>query len=300
MRMNVNGMGRTGLTLGIGKRAALITGGCGGMGIACAREFGRSQDLILADISQDRLAQASAQLKDEGYSVSATIAGDIAAPTTIAAIAEAIDAHGSLGTIVHTAGLSSGMADWRAILRTNALGTAMLLDVLETRLIPGTVCVLIASIAGHLAPADAEMDALLAAPTEGALEVMEAHLQRLAAMMTDSKSFSYSGLSGPAYGVSKRATIRMAEARAPLWATKGARIVSLSPGLIWTPMGRFEVDHGEAAGELLKETPIRRWGTPMDIARAAAFLASDDASFITGTDLRIDGGMVPFRLRGNS
>lgn len=300
MRMNVNGMGRTGLTLGIGKRAALITGGCGGMGIACAREFGRSQDLILADISQDRLAQASAQLKDEGYSVSATIAGDIAAPTTIAAIAEAIDAHGTLGTIVHTAGLSSGMADWRAILRTNALGTAMLLDALEARLNPGSVCVLIASIAGHLAPADAEVDALLAAPTETSLGVMESHLQRLAAMMTDSKSFSYSGLSGPAYGVSKRATIRMAEARAPSWANKGARIVSLSPGLIWTPMGRFEVDHGEAAGELLKETPIRRWGTPMDIARAAAFLASDDASFITGTDLRIDGGMVPFRLRGNS
>lgn len=270
------------------------------MGIACAREFGRSQDLILADISEDRLTQASVQLKDEGYSVSATIAGDIAAATTIAAIAKAIDAHGSLGAIVHTAGLSSGMADWRAILRTNALGTATLLDALETRLIPGTVCVLIASIAGHLAPADAEVDALLAAPTEDSLEVMESHLQRLAAMMTDSKSFSYSGLSGPAYGVSKRATIRMAEARAPSWATKGARIVSLSPGLIWTPMGRFEVDHGEAAGELLKETPIRRWGTPMDIAQAAAFLASDDASFITGTDLRIDGGMVPFRLRGNN
>lgn len=288
------------MTLGTAKRAAVITGGCGGMGIACAREFGRSQDLILADISEDRLAQASAQLKDEGYNVSATIAGDIASATSIAAIAEAIDAHGSLGAIVHTAGLSSGMADWRAILRTNALGTAMLLDALETRLIPGTVCVLIASIAGHLAPADAEVDALLAAPTDNSLEVMESHLQRLAAMMTDSKSFSYSGLSGPAYGVSKRATIRMAEARAPSWATKGARIVSLSPGLIWTPMGRFEVDHGEAAGELLKETPIRRWGTPIDIAQAAAFLASDDASFITGTDLRIDGGMVPFRLRGNS
>ncbi len=285
---------------GSGRRIAVITGGCGGMGVACAREFGKREALILTDISDARLAETEAQLKNEGYQVCATVAGDIADTQTIAAIAEAIDANGQLGTVVHAAGLSSGMADWQAILRTNALGTAMFLDMLEARLAPGMVCVLIASIAGHLAPADAEVDAILAAPTTDAVQAMEVHLKRLAAMMTDSKSFSYSGLSGPAYGVSKRAMIRAAEARAPSWARKGARIVSLSPGLIWTPMGRYEVDHGEAAGELLKETPIRRWGTPMDIAQAASFLASDAASFITGTDLRIDGGMVPFRMRGNS
>lgn len=282
------------------RRVSVITGGCGGMGIACAREFGKSHDLILADVSADRLADTGARLRDEGYSIRAAVAGDIADAKTVAGIGDAIDAHGPLGVVIHAAGISSGMADWHTILRTNALGTALLLDALEARLVPGAVCVLIASIAGHLAPADPEVDAILAAPSADGLQRMESHLQRLAAMMTDGKSFAYSGLSGPAYGVSKRAMIRAAAARAPAWARKGARIVSLSPGLIWTPMGRFEVDHGEAAGDLLKETPIQRWGTPMDISQAAAFLASDAASFITGTDLRIDGGMVPFRLRENS
>ena len=61
-------------------------------------------------------------------------------------------------------------------------------------------------------------------------------------------------------------------------------------------MGRYEVEHGEAAAQVLAETPLRRWGMPTDISQSASFLTSDAASFITGTDLRVDGGMVPVRL----
>lgn len=278
------------------RRLALVTGGCGGIGIACAREFGRTHDLLLADISAERLAETVATLSDEGYLVAASVAGDLAATETVSAISRAIAAHGALGAILHTAGVSSGMADWQSIIRTNVLGTALLLDAVEPFLMNGSVGVLVASIAGHLAPANSDIDALLDTPyATDLLDQMEKILVE-AGGGVGNKSFNYSGLSGPAYGLSKRATIRAAAMRSKAWAEKGARLVSISPGIIYTPMGRYEVENGEAAGAVLAQTPLNRWGTAMDIAQAAAFLASDKASFITGTDLRVDGGMIPERL----
>lgn len=285
----------------IDRNLAVITGGCGGMGVACAREFGKTHDLLLADISAERLSELETQLRNEGYLIASVVAGDLAAASVIDALMAAIDAHGSLGVLIHTAGVSSAMADWRTILRTNFLSTRRLLDAIESRLAVGSVGILVSSIAGHLAPADGEVDALLAtANADDFVDAMEEHLTRLALLASENEaSFAYSGLGGPAYGVSKRATIRMAAMRAPDWADKGARILSISPGIIWTPMGRFEVEHGESAAAVLAETPLKRWGTPMDIAQAARFLTSDQASFITGTDLRIDGGMIPKRLGKN-
>src|SRR5690554_2103655 len=239
---------------------ALITGGCGGIGMACAREFGGSHDHLLADMSADRLSEFEKQLRDEGYIVAGTIAGDLADNTVIAALMDCITTHGSLNVFIHAAGVSSALADWRTILRTNVLSTRRLLDALEPQIGMGMACILVASIAGHLAPADAEVDAILeTAVTDDFLDSMESHLMRLAALASeDGASFAYSGLSGPAYGVSKRATIRMAAKRSVDWAGKGARIISISPGLIWTPMGRFEVEHGEAAAQVLAQTPLKR------------------------------------------
>lgn len=281
----------------IGRKLAIVTGGCGGIGLACARQFGKAFDLLLIDISAERLEAAVAQFRDEGYIVAGSVAGDLADPATIDTVMTEVSAHGALGPVIHTAGVSPAMADWRTILRTNVLGTVLLLDGIESRLTEGSVGVLIASIAGHLAPADPDIDALLASPASADfLDQMEAHVVRVADAGEGSASFAHSGLSGPAYALSKRATMRMAALRSQRWADRGARLVSVSPGIIWTPMGRFEVDHGDAAADVLADTALRRWGTAMDIAQAAAFLASDAASFITGTDLRIDGGMVPMRL----
>jgi NAD(P)-dependent dehydrogenase (short-subunit alcohol dehydrogenase family) len=176
---------------------------------------------------------------------------------------------------------------WDAILRTNLLGTEFLLDAIEPLLNPGTCAVLIASIAGHRAPAEPEIDAILAAPRAAdLLQRMQPHLQRLAG--SDARD-----LGGLAYALSKRAVIRLVEARAAAWAAKGARIVSISPGTIWTPMGRKSAQDNTRSARVVAATPIGRWGKATDIASAAAFLASEDASFITGCDLRIDGGVTP-------
>jgi NAD(P)-dependent dehydrogenase (short-subunit alcohol dehydrogenase family) len=274
-----------------GRRAALITGACGGMGIACARLFGRRHDLILTDVSAERLAASADQLRDEGYAVAAVVPGDLGSTEVLEQLRNALDAPGRLGPLIHTAGLSPVLAGWEAILKVNLVATERLLAMIEPLLSPGAVAVLIASMAGHAKISNAEIDAILDQPlASDFLSRMEPHLQRLAGDMP------HKDPNGPAYFLSKRAVIRICEQRAPAWARKDARIVSISPGVIWTPMGRREAERGAAAADALKATPIGRWGTPIDIAAAAEFLASDLAGFITGCDLRVDGGSIPGRM----
>ena len=99
-------------------------------------------------------------------------------------------------------------------------------------------------------------------------------------------------MEGHAYSLTKRAIIRLCEERAVEWGRLGARIVSLSPGMIWTPMGRREAEGGRRAQALVDATPAGRWGTAMDIALTVQFLVSEAASYISGSDIRVDGGAV--------
>jgi len=266
---------------------AVITGACGGMGLACARVFARHHRLVLTDVSAERLASLAAQLTADGAVVAAQAAGDISGAEAIAAIAQAVEAHGPLGALVHTAGLSPALAPWDRIVEVNLSGTVRLLDALEPRLAPGAAAVLIASIAGHKFTSKPEIDALLAdAGAPGLAERARPHLEALAGG-ADAQL-----LAATAYGFSKYGVIRLCEQRAGAWGARGARIVSISPGMISTPMGRKEVDENELASSMLKATPAGGWGAPLDIASAAEFLASDLAGFVSGCDLRVDGGLI--------
>jgi len=270
------------------KRVAVITGACGGMGIACARLLGRSYRLVLADVDEARVGALADDLSGGGHDIAGRVAGDIADDDVLARLAEATRAAGVLGGLVHTAGLSPALAGWEAIIRTNLVATHKLLDRIEPLLTPGAAAVMIASMAGHRG-ADAELDEAGDDPLAADL------LQKLHALMAVRVNPGDPvALGTVAYSVSKRAVIRMAEARAVAWARLGARIATISPGLIYTPMGRLEVERGGGgAASLQAATPLARWGTPLDIANAVEFLLSDRASFITGTDLRVDGGGVP-------
>lgn len=267
---------------------ALVTGASGGMGRACARQLGRQHDLVLTDIDEPRLQGFVETLVEEGHTVVAAVPSDLASAGVAAALVTAARSAGRLRVVVHTAGLSPALADWQPILRANVVGTERLLVALEADLEADLAALLIASMAGHLTPARAALDELLAAPLQDGL--FEQALPLLQAMAAPGDAY---GLSMPAYGQSKRAVIRMCERRAPAWGTKGARILSISPGVIWTPMGRREVEVNPGAAAVVQAAPAGRWGTVADIASAVDFLTSDLASFITGCDLRIDGGVTP-------
>jgi NAD(P)-dependent dehydrogenase (short-subunit alcohol dehydrogenase family) len=271
---------------------AIITGACGGMGRACARDLGRADALVLTDINAERLDAFAATLREEGYTIGGLVVGDLSNGAVAAEVVSTARAQGRLRAVIHTAGLSPALAPWDQILTANLIATEILLLALEDGLEAGLAAVLLASMAGHMAPQDAALDDLFANPlADGLLDAAKGLLEPYV------QADDAFGLASPAYGQSKRAVIRLCERRAAAWGARGARIVSLSPGTIWTPMGRREAEINPGAAAVVAATPVGRWGSPLDIAAAAGFLASDAAGFITGTDLRIDGGVTP-ALRG--
>ena len=266
------------------RRKVLVTGAAGGMGRACARLLGATDDLVLTDVSPERLGAFAAELRTDSYNV-IDRAGDLSDPALIAQLVADLSADGRPFAVVHTAGLSPSLADWKAIMQVNLVASELLMNALEAALIPGSVAVLIASSAGHMMPAVAEVDAVLAEPLAdsfmGAIEQV---------MMGMGGANSPGGMGGISYTLSKRAIHTMVQRRSQVWGPKGCRIASISPGMIDTFMGRSELANTGGAKELADATPVGRLGTANDIALAARFLASDDASFISGTDLLVDGG----------
>lgn len=204
--------------------------------------------------------------------------GDITDPDLIAALVDTTSSIGKLRVLVHTAGLSPSMAGHERIVEVNLLGTALV----ERAFLPiaklGTAAILIASSAGHMSPYGDRLDALFDHPLAADF------MARASAAISSGED---------AYFTSKRGVIRYCEQVAPEWAKRGARITTISPGMIDTPMNALEFAKQPLMRVMLEVTPIPRYGTADEIAAAVEFLASEDASFITSTDLRIDGGSTP-------
>ena len=274
--------------MAVARPVAVVTGAYGGMGRACARQLGRRLDLVLCDLDAGRLDALAEGLREEGYTVAATVPGDLAEPGVAAAVVAAARSAGRLAAMAHTAGVSPALGPWDLILRANVIATERLLLALEDGLEAGLGVVMLASMAAHSAAKVPEIDELLAAPLAPDM------LQRVAPLLDALVDpTSVGSRAHQAYGQSKRAVIRMCERRAGPWGARGARLTTISPGLIWTPMGRKEAELNPLVAQLVEATPVGRWGTTLDIAEAADFLTSDRASFITGCDLRVDGGVTP-------
>lgn len=261
--------------------AAIITGAAGGMGQACARRLANTHALILTDFNAERLAEVAEVLREQDNAdITAEICGDIADEGLMERIAAA--AGDRCKVLIHTAGLSPALAGWAPIIRTNLIGTARLLETVEPLLTHGFVGVLLASTARcFVPPAAGGLADLLASP------LAEDLLQRIAPHLGSDDETRTSN----AYAYSKAWTCDTVQQRATRWAARGARIVSLSPGFIRTGMTRTEVVERPEMQKLLDSTPLGRWGTVNDIANVVEFVLSDRASFITGTDIVIDGGL---------
>lgn len=268
----------------------LITGAAGGMGRACARLIGMTHDLVLNDVAQPGLESFAAELERDAYRVVDAIVGDTCDDAVLSRIAGALGG-GKAFAVVHTAGVSPSQGDWQTIMRVNMAGTVRLMTALEPLVVPGTAAVLIASTAGHIFPYFPEADAVMLAALEPDLV---GRMQSFIDAMTAQSNAAMAP--GIAYSLSKRGVIRYGERKAMDWGPKGGRVVTISPGLMLTPMGRAELANTRGAKETMDAAPVGRPGTAMDIAMVARFLLSPEASFISGSDIRVDGGTVSAQL----
>jgi NAD(P)-dependent dehydrogenase (short-subunit alcohol dehydrogenase family) len=254
------------------RRVAVITGGAGTIGAACARHLAEHR-LLLVDSSEEHLEEVAAQLRQDGAEVSFH-AGDVRDPATADAVAATASELGPLAALVSTAGLSGAQADGRTILEVNLVGTLLMLDAFEPQANPGAVAVPIGSVSGHRRFAR-QFDPVLA--DAGADDVL-ARLEEAGALGLHARA---------AYAISKRGVILQTQIRAAAWGRRGGRIVSVSPGLIGG------TTHGGLVGEskaYATRSALDRTGTVDEIGAAVAFLCSPQAAYITGTDLLVDGG----------
>jgi NAD(P)-dependent dehydrogenase (short-subunit alcohol dehydrogenase family) len=261
----------------------VITGGAGAMGLACARALADRGRLLLVDLREDLLCQARKALGAQGAVVD-TLPCDVTSATDVAAVADRVRELGRLRCLVHTAGVSPEMADAATVLDVDLAGSVRITDALFPLVNPGSSAILIGSIAGYSDVA-AAVEPLLDDPlADGFIAAIE---QALSEPLD----------SATAYVLAKRGVTRLAERLATPWGKKGGRTVAISPGLIDTPMGRLELDRQPIIPVMIEVTPVKRPdrplpGRPEDIAATVAFLESDAAAFISGCDIRVDGGLV--------
>ena len=264
-----------------GRRVGIVTGAASGIGTACAeRLIGTVDDLVLADRTAGPLATVAERLSGSNTTCHPVVA-DLAEPDGVARVVESAAALGSLRSVAHVAGISPTMGDWRAIVDIDLVATARLVHAVRPHAGPGTVVVCVASMAAHLlAPyADPAVDVVLDEPLA-------------ATFLDDYLRVAGDGGQDPgfAYGLAKRGVVRLVQREAPSFGAVGARICSVSPGTIDTPMGRQELERQPEMATLADLTPLGRNGRATEIAAAITFLLSDDASYVTGTDLLVDGG----------
>jgi NAD(P)-dependent dehydrogenase (short-subunit alcohol dehydrogenase family) len=248
---------------------SVVTGAARGMGFACVESLLRRGDQVVAvDLTAPEIEGAVG------------IGADISDPDSVGSLVERCASLGAFRGLVHAAGISPTMADSRRVFEVDLIGTQLLLDGFETLVQPGSAAACFASSAAYqvmLAGPAPELDALVENP------MAPEFLARAADLLPDS---------GMAYAWAKRGVIRAAARAAVSWGRRGGRVNSVSPGLIDTEMGRQEFDSQPVMKFMLDVTPLGRFGRPEEIADVVTWLVSEEASFVTGTDVLADGGCL--------
>ncbi len=264
------------------ERDVLVIIGAGGMGQAVARRLGPGFRLLLADVAADGLEATAARMREDGYLVTTQVV-DVSSKESVSALARRAASLGPVARLVHTAGLSPVQAGVAAILAVDLLGVALVAEEFGAVMARGGAGVIISSSSSYLYPnvfTPAEATALRSAPAD----------ELLSLPVAAQDNFKDSGI---AYSFSKLANRLRVQGASHQWGKRGARINSLSPGVISTSMGRAELNANTTSmGAMVENSNAKRFGTPEDIAVGVEFLLSPAASFVSGIDLLVDGGAV--------
>lgn len=261
-------------------KEVMILTGAGQIGMAIARRIGYGKKIILGDKKPEN-AQAIAKIMNEaGFDV-LPIEMDLSSRESILYLIAEAKRAGRITMLVNAAGVSPSQAPVEAILKVDLYGTAVLLEEVGKVIAPGGAGVTISSQSGHrmkqLAP---EADEQLACtPTEELLSLEMLQPENIRDTLH-------------AYQMAKRCNEKRVMAESVKWGEKGARINSISPGIIVTPLAidEFNGPRGDFYKNMFAKCPAGRPGTADEVANVAELLMSDKGAFITGADFLIDGG----------
>jgi NAD(P)-dependent dehydrogenase (short-subunit alcohol dehydrogenase family) len=263
-------------------KEVVVVIGPGGIGQAIARRVGAGRILLLAAHSKEATETAAERLRGDGYEV-AVQATDISDREAVEALASRAVEMGSVTQVIHAAGVSPTQATTVQILHVDLLGTAYILDAFAQVIAPSGAGIVVASMAGHReSPYAREIEQALA--TTATSELLALPFLEPAKV----------GSSVHAYALAKRANSLRVETAAAAWGKRGARVNTISPGVIITPLALDELSGPRQQWfEHVREVcAAKRFATPDEVGDAAAFLLGPQAGFITGADLLMDGGVT--------
>lgn len=261
-------------------KEVMILTGAGQIGMAIARRVGYGKRIILGDKKLKNAQQIAMIMNETGFDV-LPMEMDLSSRESIQnLIAEAKKA-GEITILVNAAGVSPSQAPIEAILKVDLYGTAVLLEEVGKVIAPGGVGVTISSQSGHrMEQLSSEEDEQLACtPTEELLSLELLQPENIRDTLH-------------AYQMAKRCNEKRVMAESVKWGEKGARINSISPGIIVTPLAidEFNGPRGDFYKNMFAKCPAGRPGTADEVANVAELLLSDKGEFITGADFLIDGG----------
>jgi NAD(P)-dependent dehydrogenase (short-subunit alcohol dehydrogenase family) len=260
----------------------IVVIGAGSIGQAIARRVSAGKHVLLADLRQENAESAAKILGDAGFEVSTAIV-DVSSRASVHAFVETATAIGPITGVIHAAGVSPTQASPAAILKVDLYGTALVLEEFGNVIARGGAGVVIASQSGHRLPAltPEQNTALATTPADELLALAMLQPDRV----TDPLH---------AYQISKRGNSLRVVAEAVRWGKRGARVNTISPGIIVTPLARDELTGPRGAGyrRMIELSAAGRAGTPDEVGAVGALLMGPDGGFITGSDFLMDGGVT--------
>jgi NAD(P)-dependent dehydrogenase (short-subunit alcohol dehydrogenase family) len=256
--------------------------GAGLIGQAIARRVSSGKHVLLADLRRENVDAAAQILSDAGFEVSTALV-DVSSRQSVHALVQTAVAIGAITGVIHAAGVSPTQAAPETILKVDLYGTALVLEEFGNVIAQGGAGVVIASQSGHRLPAlTAEEDkALATTPADDLLALPMLQPGQI----TDPLH---------AYQISKRGNSLRVMAEAVRWSKRGARVNTISPGIICTPLAKEELagPRGPGYRRMLELSPAGRIGTPDEVGAVGALLMGPDGGFITGSDFLMDGGVT--------
>jgi NAD(P)-dependent dehydrogenase (short-subunit alcohol dehydrogenase family) len=260
----------------------IVVIGAGSIGQAIVRRVSAGKLVLLADLRKENADAAAKTLSDAGFNVTTTTV-DVSLRTSVHTLVELATRLGQVTGMIHAAGVSPSQAAPEIILRVDLYGTALVLEEFGNVIARGGSGIVIASQSGHrLPPLSVEQNAALATtPVD--------ELLQLPMVQPDQVKDSLH-----AYQISKRGNSLRVMAEAVRWGKRGARVNTISPGIIITPLANDELKGPRGPGyrRMLEVSAAGRAGTPDEVGTVGALLMGPEGAFITGSDFLMDGGVT--------